>query len=272
MDGISSSVLAAAAVTGLLALPIASDTVSPTASFHSANSSDSPVEITTRTSSENFVKTVSTAFDRFKINTSTNSSHSVLETPEYRFDTDQRPGKTVRKLETSTGIYRVVEASGKRVEETKLPEGRFVRKVDDGEVVEKFEGVNRSRADSLRSKLRERYEKRVDAMQTRFSDMNSGVEIDVTVQPDPSVEDGEYVKLRNAGSEEVDLDGWKVEDEASNSYEFDSKVLEPGESLKLYSNNSDAELNWDAGYVWNMDGDTAHIYNDEGVLVEEKQY
>lgn len=274
MDGVSSSIIVAAAMTGLMALPMASDAASPTGSFNEIDSSEAPVEIMTRTGPNSFVKTVSTAFDRFKMNITGNRSYSILETPESQIETVQTPDKTVRTLETSTGTYRIVNSSGKRLEEVEVPEGELIRKVENGEVVEKFEGVNRTRVSSLKKRMENRYEEELEGLRSRYEDMNnnSRPEIDVYVQPDPSIDDGEYIRIRNAGSEEIDLEGWRIEDEASNKYTFESASLEPDESLKLYSDNSDAEFNWDSGYVWNMNGDTAYIYDEEDQLVAEKTY
>lgn len=274
MDGVSSSIIAAAAVTGLMALPVASNTVSPTGSFGEVDSSEAPVEMTTRTGPDSFVKKVSTAFDRFKINITGNRSYSVLEKPESTIETIQTPGKTVRTLETSNGVYKIVNSSDKRLEKVEVPEGELVRKVENGEVVEKFKGVNRSRVSSLKKQLENRYEEEMESLRGRYKDMNedSGPKLDIYIQPDASVEEGEYIRLRNTGSEKLELDGWRIEDEASNSYIFDSASLEPGESLKLYSDYSDAEFNWDSGYVWNMNGDTAYVYDEENNLVAKKEY
>lgn len=274
MEGVSSSIIVAAAMTGLLALPMASDNVSPTGSFSAPDQSEAPVEMTTRTGPNSFVKEVSTAFEEFRMNITGNRSRSVLETPESQIETVQKPGKTVRTLETSTGVYQVINSSEKRVERVEVPEGELIRKVENGKIVEKFDGVNRSRVDSLKTRLEIRYEEEIEGLRQRYEAMNerSGPEIDIYVQPDPSVEEGEYIRLRNTGSETVDLEGWRVEDEASNSYTFESASLEPDESLKLYSSNDDSTYNWDSGYVWNMNGDTAYIYNEDDRLVAEKSY
>lgn len=274
MEGVSSSILAAAAMTSLLALPMASDDVNPTGSFSGVENPETPVEMTTRTGPDSFVKKVSTAFDNFKMNITGNRSRSVLETPDSHIETIQKPGKTVRKLETSTGVYKVINSSDKDVEKVKVPEGELTRKVENGKVVEKFDGINRTRVSSLKDRLENRYENEIEGLRQRYKSMNedSGPEIGIYIQPDPSVDEGEYIRIRNTGSEDLKLDDWRVEDEASNSYTFETVSLEPDESLKLYSDNENATYNWDSGYVWNMNGDTAYIYDEEDRLVKQKSY
>lgn len=272
MDGISSSVMTAAAITGLLALPIASGDVPSTGSF-SANE-DAPVEMKTETSSESFVKTVSTAFDKFKINISGNQSYSILEKPEFQIETFQEPGKTERILETSTGTYRVVEASNKRIEEVKVPEGELVKKVEDGKITTYFDGINRSKVESLKNDLRKKYEESISGLESRHREMSSSSkpEIDVSVQPDSSQGDGEYIELENLESKTLDIEDWRIEDEAGNEYTFNDAEIEENSYLRVYTSNESKSFNWDTNYVWNENGDTAYIYDSEDNLVEEYSY
>jgi FlaG/FlaF family flagellin (archaellin) len=89
--------------------------------------------------------------------------------------------------------------------------------------------------------------------------------------------DNESVVLENIGGNDLDLTGWTVEDEAGYAYEFpDGFTLTSGGQVTLYTGDgtdTDAELYWEMGIsVWNDDGDTVHVLNDEGSLVEEYTY
>ena len=271
MDSISGSILMAAAMTGMVALPFVSD--ASTLENVESGSDASPVEMMTKSSSDGFVRTVSTAFDRFKINITGNRSHSILERPESSIETFQSPGKTERILETSEGTYRVVEASNRRVIETDVPEGELVEKIEDGERITKFEGINRSRVKDLRDELEQRYNNEIESLESRYRGMSSDSrpDIEVYVQPE-SIGDGEYVELENQGDESYELENWRIEDEDENEYTFDDVELDTGESLRVYSSNESKEFNWGKNYIWNDGGDTAYLYDSEDVLIAEHSY
>jgi len=82
----------------------------------------------------------------------------------------------------------------------------------------------------------------------------------------------EWVEIRNEGTEGVNLSGWKIMDEAKNSYTFGETWLEPGETFKLYSGPDAGEPTWTRLYVWNNSGDTAQLFSPQGVLTDERTY
>jgi micrococcal nuclease len=88
----------------------------------------------------------------------------------------------------------------------------------------------------------------------------------------------EWVRLRNDGELGVDLTGWVVKDEsASNRYELPSGfTLHAGAILTLYTGCGAAtatSLFWCAGgAVWNNDGDTAFILDQNGNTVDSLSY
>lgn len=83
---------------------------------------------------------------------------------------------------------------------------------------------------------------------------------------------GEYVVLKNIGSEPVDLSGWKVADEDGNQYTFSHVILQPGSVLRLHSGsgvNNSTDVYWGSKVpVWNNSGDTAYLYDKNGNLVD----
>jgi len=87
--------------------------------------------------------------------------------------------------------------------------------------------------------------------------------------------DDEYVVFENVGDDRLDLSGWRVTDEAGHAYEFpDGFALDPGERVTLHTGSgedTDTELYWGAGRpVWNNDGDTVTVSDEEGTLVVER--
>jgi len=68
------------------------------------------------------------------------------------------------------------------------------------------------------------------------------------------------------------LGGWKIEDEGSkHTYIFPSYTLDAGSTVTVYTKkgtNSATELYWGSSSpIWNNDGDTASICDNNGQLV-----
>lgn len=81
----------------------------------------------------------------------------------------------------------------------------------------------------------------------------------------------EWIKVTNKGSSPVSLIGWKIEDEGSKHiYTFPSYTLDSGSTVTVYAEkgtSTDTELHWGLSPVWNNDGDTAYLYDNNGELV-----
>lgn len=88
------------------------------------------------------------------------------------------------------------------------------------------------------------------------------------------VEDGEadeYVEIENTGDVAADLENWTLSDEADHTYTFPSYSLEPGQSIKVYTNMG--EFSFESGWaIWNNTGDTAYLKDGEGELVDSYSY
>lgn len=88
---------------------------------------------------------------------------------------------------------------------------------------------------------------------------------------------GEYIVLRNEGSEPLGLTGWRIEDEADHTYQFPTGfTLAPGDTVTLYTGvgtDSDTALYWGSeDAVWNNGGDTIFLYDETGSVVLEYPY
>jgi len=95
----------------------------------------------------------------------------------------------------------------------------------------------------------------------------------------PRTESDEYVEMANLGSEPVDLKGWVLKDVSDGrpSFTFPSYVLQPGNSIRVYTNEIHAEyggFSFGSGTaVWNNSNpDTAALYNAQGQEVSRKSY
>jgi len=283
MESIRSTVVTALVLVGLLALPAASENLSEQETVESVETANNPVEVMTRTGPDSFVKEVSTAFESFKTNTSRNQSSSTLETPNYRIETFSNPGETVKKVESDQGVLKKINSSSEKVTVVEAPEGRLVEKIVDGEKVVKFTGINKSEVESAKQILESNFDERLSEIQERKStnkpesnennDSSEPSSIELYVQPDTSLGEGEYVEIRNLESEALDLESWRIEDENGASYTFEPGEIDPGNSAKLYTNSTAGEYNWGRGLaVWNSDGDTAYLYDKEDSLISEYSY
>ena len=128
---------------------------------------------------------------------------------------------------------------------------------------------------------------------------NAAVEIR-RIQFDPSGEDTgsnrhlnrEYIYLVNTGNNAKQLRDWKGFDrDRDHVYRFTATYLEPGDTIRLRTGRGrfdgapacevgkpcpeNAHYNFYWGlenYVWNNDGDTATLKNDEGAVVDRCRY
>jgi hypothetical protein len=109
----------------------------------------------------------------------------------------------------------------------------------------------------------------------------SGVTIDAIYYDGqvPTTEADEYVQVTNSGTAPVCMAGWKLVDVAdgSPSFVFPSYTLEPGASLRVYTNEVHPEsggFSFGAGRaVWNnSDPDTAALYDCTGKEVSRRGY
>ena len=87
---------------------------------------------------------------------------------------------------------------------------------------------------------------------------------------------GEYVAVKNIGTDTVDMGGWTVKDSGTNIYEFYECILKPSFGIYLFSGNgkdTDSKFYWGSTKpVWNNDHDTLYLRDTQGLLVEIYNY
>jgi hypothetical protein len=80
----------------------------------------------------------------------------------------------------------------------------------------------------------------------------------------------EYVDLENIGNQSQDLAGWRIVSERGNQVCWLAGVIQPGETLRVWTNNPNGEgYNCGMGRnIWNdNESDPAALYNAQGVVV-----
>lgn len=87
----------------------------------------------------------------------------------------------------------------------------------------------------------------------------------------------EYIVFKNTGDAELVLSGWTVEDEVGHTYRFPSGfTLAPGATVTLYTGdgeNTNSKLYWGSGRaIWNNDGDTIIVKDDDGEVIISREY
>lgn len=270
MESTEKSILAAAILVGVVAIPAASQSLPDsdiTDISNIDNSTEDPVEISTRMNSDRYVEVVESAFEKTITNTSSNRTVTVHEEPDSRLEIKETPEKKITTLETSEGLLEKMESYEKSYTKIEGPEGTLKETKINGEIRKDFEGASLEALEDRNETLHEKLgEKEFEGLETQESS------IDIYVQPDNSLEGGEYVRIRNEGSEQLSLEGWSIEDTSFTPYVFGDVVLEPEESVHVYTDNPNAEYSRNRSAVWSQSGDTAFLYDDSGELVKSQSY
>ena len=95
----------------------------------------------------------------------------------------------------------------------------------------------------------------------------------------PNTESDEYVEITNLGTAPQDITGWVLKDisEGYPSFTFPEYILQPGESIRVYTDQIHPEYGgFSFGYgkaIWNnTDPDTAVLYDAHGNEVSRRSY
>ena len=275
MPNINQSVLVSLVLVGVLAIPAASQSLPEERQNLGLESNESePVEISTSLDSDRFIRVVSTAFETVTVNRTSNRSMRTIETSDKLLEVEETPGRIERRLENPEGLLIQVKESEMEKIEVHGPEGTLIERNISGSIEQEFEGTDLEALEDRKNNLMESMDEMMsenEEFQSLETDDTASVSLEV--QPDASEGEGEYLEIENLKDQAIELEDWRVEDDAGNSYTFDSGEIESGESIRLYTENSEAKHNWDNGIpVWNQNGDTAYLYNEDDELVEEYSY
>mgnify|MGYP006278113317 FL=1 len=275
MLDINQSVLVSLVLVGVLAIPAASQSLPEERQNLGLESNESePVEISTSLDSDRFIRVVSTAFETVTVNRTSNRSMRTIETSDKLLEVEETPGRIERRLENPEGLLIHIKESEMEKVEVHGPEGTLIERNISGSIEQEFEGTDLEALEDRKDNLMESMDEMMSENEGFQSlETDEVVSVGLEVQPDASEGEGEYLEIENLEDQTVELEDWRVEDDAGNSYTFDSGEIESGESIKLYTENSEADHNWGSGIpVWNQNGDTVYLYNEDDELVEEYSY
>ncbi|OFW64117.1 MAG: hypothetical protein A2Z35_01015 [Actinobacteria bacterium RBG_19FT_COMBO_36_27] len=83
---------------------------------------------------------------------------------------------------------------------------------------------------------------------------------------------GEYVIIKNTGTDIINTYGWTIKDSATNIYKFNKYLFKPDEAIYLFTGNGkdgEGKFYWGSpGPVWNNDHDALYLRDREGLLIE----
>jgi large subunit ribosomal protein L20 len=99
----------------------------------------------------------------------------------------------------------------------------------------------------------------------------------IEFNPEGKDVDGEYVRLVNNLGVAVELSGWTLRDaESKHAYNFPTFTLAAGAEVQLWTKageDDNANLYWGSrSAIWNNEGDTAILFNADGVEVSRYSY
>lgn len=199
----------------------------------------------------------------FDIEFSENARSSSLQGTDYSVSTTDTPNRTAE-------VYRTPEASLKisyinasyRAEELTTPYGTLITGVRNGRRFEKFEGLNRSKVQRIKSRIESEMEAEVSDLEAREREAITSELPDLEIE----VHEGEteYVNITNHGSESVDLSGWRFvssDETYTDSFTVESVDIEPENSYIFYSGEPGEDAKTDAVYETGMT-----LYSSSGVL------
>ncbi len=265
----------------LIAIPQASQTVTDDIEFEEfgeirnvENSTEDPVNIVSERDSSGYNQTVTTADEKTVTRVTSNKSVTAIEKPDMQIEVVETPSFEKVELETSDGLLIDHEGSSKDLVEVHGPEGTLIEKTVNGSEKIEFDGLKVEALEERKQILEDKLEENLEQVDfdTETSTADPGFEL--SVQPDNSEGNGEFIEIFNTRDDLVDISGWTIEDSVGVSYEFSSNAeIESNDGIRVYTNHSEAEHNWDYWRpIWSQDGDTAYLYNDEDDLVAEESY
>ncbi|MDY6788955.1 MAG: lamin tail domain-containing protein [Candidatus Nanohaloarchaea archaeon] len=280
--GLTDFAMLASIIASLVTVPVASASLS--GNFSAAGGklldvseeemSDVPREISQSLSSGSMEKTVRTAFGEARFSSESGRFISQLERPTHRIKVVKQ-SDIKRQVYQGSSVRLEVRKSSDDIESTcETPNGVLEKTTDQGDKESEFSGVKRFTVEENCQNARKKLESGAQKLARISADV--GV-IDRQVEIVGLDEDEESTTLKNKGPIKVYLANWTLSDSSGNSFEFDSKVLEPGSSLKVYSGDASEDCDedqvcWDSSSIWNSGGDTATLRDAESKLIDKFSY
>ncbi|MFB6245619.1 MAG: lamin tail domain-containing protein [Candidatus Nanohaloarchaea archaeon] len=286
MTSISQAAVAASVIVGLVSVPAVSQTTDSTRSavesgVPNVSSGRMPSEVSFRSTEDGFHGSLQTAVTDFSSYISPGSANASLESSSARVEVERTPESTVWTMNTPSGDLRLESSATSEIEVVETPYGTLRTRISGGDVSRTFEGENRSRVKEISRSLRSRLEEKREVMKQkagRFGKRPGASSGSVDLVANASTASGygnnslEHVLIVNEGSS-INIDGWEISNNNPSGYEFGSNVLEPGERLKVYTQEVDEqEAVTGTGLTWENGGDKATLKNAENETVAVASY
>jgi len=282
MPDIGTSAIMASVIVGMLAIPAASKDISGKESIldSPANFSDSgdPKNVEIRRGPEGVTKKVETAFNKFTAGYSSQNASATLENSKSELSVDRSPEKTVWNLVTSQGSLKIEQSSDKLEKTVETVDGTLKVTKKNGRTSSSFQGANKTAVLSKKKQLEKLMENKLEKARGKLNATSKTTPKEVSIGLKVNEVSPEHVIIENQASQELDLEGWKLQNNNPANYTFDKKVLEQDEELKVYSkdqedlNVSEPDAVYGTGLSWENNGDTATLRDTENKKVESKSY
>ncbi len=286
MADIGTSVTLASVIVGMLAIPAASQSLGagqdlmsspPNVSVDSTN----PREVSVNRSTDGITKSIQTALQSFTAKVGAGGASAKLQGPSTSLEVNREPGKTVWKLKSSEGTLEIVKSSTKTQKTVETSEGALKITRADGRTSRSFKGTKRKQLESSMKSLEKKMEQKLQEARGKINTTSINSEtgettLQIGIELSVSPEAPEYVTIDNSG-ESRNLQGWKLQNNNPDTYEFGDLELNASESIRVYSASKE-DSNYTGRAVYNTDlswedgGDTATLRKPDDTKVVKKTY
>ena len=287
MTSISQAAIAASVIVGMISIPTVSQSAisqnPETQQIPDMNQPDAPREVSRINSADGFHATINTAMNDFSTYVSSESANATLESSTSNLEVSRSADEVEWSFQTPEGRLEITQTSTKTVQVTETSEGTLKQVQNGGTVKTSFKGSDRQKVEEARSSLKQKMEEKKQQLNQKRKELKDSATPEIQVVLNESTASGyennteEHVILINQEPGEIELDGWKIQNDNPDTYEFKDVVIEPGEKLKVYSSDADeiedsGEAVTGTGLTWSNSEDTATLINDKGTVISSEKY
>lgn len=269
--------MAASVIVGMVSLPAVSQPDSGGQLPEVAEETPSR-ELVRSSSPDGFTARISTAFEDFRTSVAAGSANASLTSPRSRLEVDRQPSSTTWRYTSPRGEIVLERTSTEVTERVETPKGTLTTVRKNGAVTESFRGSDRDSVEQAGEKLREAMEEARQRMDEKRRQVRPQPDLELTANDSTASGFGdnsaEYVGISNDGDVAAQLSEYTLQNNNPDSFEIPERNLEPGESVRVYSNSRDAAGGPDSaiygsGLTWENSGDTARLLRGNETAVEE---
>jgi len=285
MASITQAAMAASILVGLASIPAVSKSAAAgeetQVSLENVSERSASEKVVKKSDSDSFYGSIESAFEEFETYVNQDRANATLVSPSARTEMKRSYSNTTWRMSSSSGQITLVESPSRTLVRVETAEGTLEEVREDGSVEESFEGSDRQKVERAKIRLMSRLEARKETMEERSTRLASdgGTEPGVELVANSSTGSGygnnseEHVILENTGIQEIDLQSWKIGNNNPDFYTFGDVKIGPGERLRVYSKEVDADdAVTETGLTWEDGGDTAALKNSDGETVAEESY